>query len=157
MRRLLMFGILVGALSVGVGWAQTSKASRREAAPSTSADVPTAAMTLATVRIPRAVKADDQPLAPGTYTVRLAGDPLKPATGETPNLEQWVEFLRGGKVRGKAVASIVPLDQVHAVAKGSIPARGHARVELLKGDDYVRVWINKAGDNYLIHLPTATS
>jgi hypothetical protein len=32
---------------------------------------------------------------------------------------------------------------------------GGARVETLKGDDYVRVWINRRGVNYLIHLPPA--
>jgi hypothetical protein len=28
-------------------------------------------------------------------------------------------------------------------------------VETLKGDDYLRVWINHSGNNYLIHLPPA--
>jgi len=29
------------------------------------------------------------------------------------------------------------------------------RVDMLKGNDYVRVWINRAGTNYIIHLPPA--
>jgi len=33
------------------------------------------------------------------------------------------------------------------------PAPNSSRVETLKGDDYVRVWINRAGNNYIIHLP----
>jgi hypothetical protein len=114
-------------------------------------------MTLATVHIPRTVKADDQILKAGMYAVRLTGNPLTPAVGETPNLEQWVEFLKGGKVRGKAVASIVPPEQIHQVAEDHVPAAGHARVDVLKGNDYVRVWINKSGNSYLIHLPTAVS
>jgi hypothetical protein len=114
-------------------------------------------MTLATVHIPKPVKADDQLLKAGTYVVRLMGESLKPAVGETPNLEQWVEFLQAGKVKGKAVASIVPPDQIHQVAEERVPVAGHARVDLLKGDNYVRVWINKAGNSYLIHLPTAAS
>ena len=27
------------------------------------------------------------------------------------------------------------------------------RVEMLKGNDYLRVWINRGGTNYIIHLP----
>jgi hypothetical protein len=33
--------------------------------------------------------------------------------------------------------------------------RNSARVELLKGEDYLRVWINRAGNHYLVHLPVA--
>jgi hypothetical protein len=119
-----------------------------------SDQVPTSPMTLGTVHIPRLVKADDQPLKAGTYTVRLTGEALKPAVGETPNLEQWVEFLQNGQVKGKAVVSIVPPDEIRQVAHDPIPRSGTARVETLKGDDYVRVWINKGGISYLIHLPT---
>jgi hypothetical protein len=28
-------------------------------------------------------------------------------------------------------------------------------VEALKGGDYIRVWINRGGHNYLVHLPPA--
>jgi len=28
-------------------------------------------------------------------------------------------------------------------------------VDMLKGNDYVRVWINHSGMNYLVHLPPA--
>jgi hypothetical protein len=28
---------------------------------------------------------------------------------------------------------------------------------MLKGDDYLRVWINRRGVNYLIHLPPVTT
>jgi hypothetical protein len=76
------------------------------------------------------------------------GEPLKPAVGQTANFEQWVEFLQAGKVIGKAVASIVPPDQIRQVAEERVPAPGHARVDVLKGNDYVRVWINQGGDSY---------
>ena len=36
-----------------------------------------------------------------------------------------------------------------------IARRAGRKVELLKGDDYLRVWINRGGTNYLIHLVTA--
>jgi hypothetical protein len=158
MNQLFGVGALASTLALGIGW-QTSPAQRQSgtAAQQASEAVPTKAMTLATVHIPRTVKADNQVLSAGTYRIRLMGEPLKPAVGETPNLEQWVEFLRAGKVMGKAVASIVPADQIHQVAEENVPTPGHARVDILKGNDYVRVWINKGGDSYLIHLPTATS
>ncbi len=159
MKQLVLVGALVGALAAAgplADRASAKTAKQSGAHQDAAAAVPTSPMPLGTVRIPRAVKADDQSLAPGTYQVRLAGDPLKPAVGETPNLEQWVEFVQGGKVKGKAVASIVPASQINDVAKsGPRPPRNGSRVDVLKGNDYVRIWINKGGNNYLVHLPTA--
>ena len=34
-------------------------------------------------------------------------------------------------------------------------SRAGSRVEMLKGNEYLRVWINRAGVNYLIHMPPA--
>jgi len=156
--KLLVIGALAGTLSLGIASYAPAAQSRLAASSLDGSEaVPTQAMTLATVHIPRTVKANDQMLAPGTYTVQLMGEPLKPAVGETPNLEQWVEFLQAGKVRGKAVASIVPADQILQVEREPVPASGQARIDILKGNEYLRVWINRNGNNYLIHLPTATS
>jgi hypothetical protein len=161
MKRLVVLGVLVCALGVDAASvasaSQAQTATRSTTAKSAAAqptEVPTQAMPLGTVNIPRAVKADDQPLRAGAYQVRLAGEPLKPAIGETPNLEQWVEFLQGGKVRGRAVASIVPQNDIGQIAEGPRPNAGGSRVDLLKGNDYIRIWINRGGNNYLIHLPT---
>jgi hypothetical protein len=66
----------------------------------------------------------------------------------------WVEFVQGGQVRGREVASIVPESEIAQVADRGAP-RNSARVELLKGEDYLRVWINRAGNHYLVHLPVA--
>ncbi|MCC7416284.1 MAG: hypothetical protein IT176_04015 [Acidobacteria bacterium] len=145
---------------VGLGFAAAGASSPAAAPPQAPASgaaeaVPTQPMPLATVRIPRAVKANDQLLPPGTYQVRLAGRLLPPVPGETPDLEQWVEFLQRGQVKGRAAAPIVPGNEIQSLAKGPIPSSGSARVELLKEGDYVRVWINKGGMNYLIYLPTA--
>ena len=76
-----------------------------------------------------------------------------------PSLEvvKEVEFVRGGKVIGREVASVVSQADIAQVADGPRPASGGARVELLKGNDYVRVWINRGGMNYIIHLPPAKS
>jgi hypothetical protein len=112
--------------------------------------------SLGTVRIPQTVKADSQPLAAGSYTVRLTGDALEPALGQSPEREQWVEFVQNGRVIGRAVATVVPPDQVKEVGKAAAPREGSARVELLKGNEYLRVWLSKGGTSYLIHLPTTT-
>jgi hypothetical protein len=166
MKRWVLVGALVAALGATGASARTNAGDRttRQTGSQTVAasaqqnpdQVPVKAMRLATVHLPRAVKADDNPLKPGTYLVRLTGEALKPAPGQTPDLEQWVEFVQGGKVKGKAVASVIPHDQIAAVAKNppaTPPKPGTAKVQMLKGNEYVRVWINKGGTNYLIHLP----
>jgi len=125
-----------------------------KAQPNTAED-PTApgAMALGTVRLPAGVKADGKDLPAGTYQVRLTADEAKPdAKGSTEKLERWVEFVKGGKVAGREVVSIVPNTETKLVQKDTPPAAGGAKVEALKGGDYVRVWINKGGNYYLVHL-----
>jgi hypothetical protein len=113
-----------------------------------------AAANLGTVHIAQKVMADGKPLAPGTYQVRATDDAPKPGTGQDPNGEKYVEFLRGGKVVGREVATIVPASDISKIAKKNPPKAGTSRTELLKGGDYYRVWINKGGTNYIINLPT---
>ena len=111
---------------------------------------------LATVSIPRAVKADGKPLPAGTYQVRLTTDEAKPdAVGTSGKLERWVEFVQKGAVKGREVVSIVPQSEIKLVQKDAPPAAGGSKVQLLKGNDYLRVWINKAGTHYLVHLLAA--
>jgi hypothetical protein len=120
--------------------------------------VPAAETALGSVRIPRAVKADGKDLKAGTYQVRLTAQAATPAVpGQT--MERWVEFLQGGKVAGREVVSIVPAGEMKDLmpgpdAPGKSPSAG-SRVEMLKGNDYLRVWISRAGVNYLIHMPPA--
>ncbi len=91
--------------------------------------------------------------APGTYHVRVTDEEAKPATGESPSAERWVEFVKGGKVAGKEVASVISAEDIGKIAKGPRPKANGSRVDVLKGGDYVRVWINKGGQNYLINMP----
>ena len=65
------------------------------------------------------------------------------------------EFVQGGQVKGREVVTVVPDSDIAQVADGPRPRAGASRVEMLKGNDYLRVWINKGGTNYLIHLPPA--
>ena len=116
------------------------------------ADAP-GAMALGTVRLPKALKADGKELPAGSYQVRLTADEAKPdAKGSSEKLERWVEFVKAGKVVGREVVSIVPAAEAKLVQKDTPPSSGGSKVETLKGGDYVRVWINKGGTYYLVHL-----
>jgi hypothetical protein len=66
-----------------------------------------------------------------------------------------VEFVQKGNVVGREVVSIVPEAEVKDVVKDAPSPSGGSKVQVLKGNDYVRVWFSKAGNHYLIHLPTA--
>jgi hypothetical protein len=123
-----------------------------------TAEEPTAPgpMVLGTVRLPKGVKVDGKDIAAGSYQVRLTADEAKPdARGSSEKLERWVEFVKGGNVVAREVVSIVPAAEAKLVQKDTPPPSGGAKVETLKGGDYVRVWFNKAGNYYLVHLPNS--
>ena len=110
-------------------------------------------VNLGAVRIPRAVKADGKPLPVGTYQVRVTTQQAQPAApGQTPYLERWAEFVQGGQVKGREVVTIVPASDIGQVADGRPPSAGGYKTELLKGDDYLRLWINRGGNHYLVHF-----
>jgi hypothetical protein len=112
--------------------------------------------SLGSVTISKKVLADGKPLPTGTYQVRLTPDSPKPAVGETPGAERYVEFVKGGKVVAREVATVVSNADIGAIAKGEKIAPGGTKVETLKGNDFVRIWINRSGTNYLIHLPASS-
>jgi hypothetical protein len=119
--------------------------------------VPTEVTSLGSVNLPRSVKANGETLRAGSYQVRLTAEAAQPSVPGI-QMERWVEFVRGGKVVGREVVSIIPQAEVkdlNSGAKGPMPGAGSSRVEMLKGDDYLRVWINRRGVNYLLHLPPA--
>jgi hypothetical protein len=119
--------------------------------------VPTGEMALGAIRIPRAVTADGKPLPAGNYQVRLTAQQAKPeAVGTSENLERWVEFVQGGTVRGREVVSIIPQAEIKMVVKDAPPRAGSSKVQMLRGNDYLRAWINRAGNHYLIHLPVGS-
>ncbi len=120
-----------------------------------SAQTKPANAALGSVTLNRKVTADGQPLAAGTYQVRLSTDEPKPVVGQSPEGARYLEFVRGGKVVGREVATVVSDADVKSIVKGPQPARGGVRVDLLKGNDYVRVWINRGGTNYILHMPPA--
>ena len=138
----------------GSGTAEgTHTAPKQQPNTTDAANAATSAMTLGSVHIPTGVKADGKDLPAGTYTVRLTADEAKPdAKGASETLERWVEFVKGGKVAGREVVSIVPANEAKLVQKDTPPPSGGSKVQMLKGGDYTRVWINKGGTYYLVHL-----
>lgn len=112
-----------------------------------------APVDLGAVRISRAVKADGQPLPVGTYQLRVTTRQAEPAApGQTPYYERWAEFMQGGQVKGREVVTIVPASDIGQVAETKPPSAGGYRTELLKGGDYLRLWVNRGGNHYLVHF-----
>jgi hypothetical protein len=161
MNRLVLVGTLMGALTAGAAFAQTPATTTdkpaRKARPAQAASMgmPAAGASLGTVHIVKSVMADGKPLPAGTYQVRLTSDEPKPAVGQSPDAERYVEFMRGGKVVGREVATVVGAADIGSIAKGHKPKANSSVVEMLKGGDYYRVWINRGGNNYIINMPPA--
>lgn len=109
---------------------------------------------LGSVKISKDVMANGQRLAAGTYTVRLTGERGKNVVGQTPDESQWVEFVQGQEVKGREVATALSSPDAKKVLK-SVPSEGGPSAELLKGGDYIRVRVNRAGTRYLVHLAVA--
>ena len=151
--------VLVSALAValmGSGAAAQHKAPNQQPSTSETATATTGDVALGTVRLPRGVTADGKPMPAGTYQVRLTAQQAAPeAVGTTEALERWVEFTQGKNVRGREVVSIVPQNEIKMVVKDAPPASGGSKVQVLRGNDYLRVWINRGGNHYLIHFPIA--
>jgi hypothetical protein len=149
----VLVGVLVGALALSTSLAaQTQKPAPAGAQTQKPA---AAGASLGSVTLKTAVMADGQRIAAGTYQLRLTGDSPKPGVGQTPESERYMEFVSGGKVVGREVATVVPQAEIAQVADGPRPAAGGSRVDMLKGNDYVRVWVNRSGMNYILHLPPA--
>ncbi len=143
----ILVAVLAAVLTAGVVSAQTTP----------QGQVPAGEANLGSIRLPRSVMADGKALKAGTYQVRLTAEAAMPAVaGQT--MERWVEFVQSGKVVGREVVSIVPAAETKDLQPGpDAPAstRSGSKVEMLKGNEYLRVWINRGGVGYLIHMPPA--
>ena len=133
-RHLVLAGLLVGVVGIG--------AAAQSASPA----------VLGTVQLTRSLMANGERLAPGSYQVRLSTDAVTPIAGQQG--EAWVDFVRGGKVAGRELASVVSDADIKSVVKRAGLADG-ARVEMLREGQYWRVWLHKGANHYLIHLPPA--
>jgi hypothetical protein len=115
------------------------------------------AVVLGTVQISRAMVADGKPLPAGTYVVRLADAAPPTAIGQSAGAERWIEFLKGGTVVGRELATVISDADMPTIAKGARPHANSSLVEMINNGEHLRVWINKDTTNYLIHLIPAKS
>ncbi len=99
------------------------------------------------ITIPAAVLADGEELAAGMYLLRLADDGPE-------SMGRWVEFVSGDSVAGRGLAVVISDGEMSEVSESGM-LRNEAVVVVLKEADYVRVWLNRDGVNYLVHLPPA--
>jgi len=162
MKRTVFVGALVGALAASTAFAQGRGGQGSQEGHTTpkqqpmteaAGTAPDGSMQLGTVHIPKSVKANGQPLPAGTYQVRLTPDTASPvAKGATASLERWAEFIKGGKVAGREVMTIIPQADIAKVQKDTPPRPGSATVQALKGGDYLRLWINRGGNYYLVYF-----
>lgn len=114
-----------------------------------------AAGTVMSVTIPKKVMADGKVLAAGTYTLRVTDQGASAVVGQTAAETRWVEFVQGGQVKGRELGTIKSTAEAKRIAKQGLPGVGAAKVQTLYGNDYLRVWINKGGTNFLVHLPNS--
>ena len=153
----VLVGILAGSLMAApaVGLAQ-HKTPNQQPTTDATPTVPAGELVLGSVHLTKATTADGKPLPAGVYQVKLTAQEAKPdAKGASENIERWVEFLQKGAVKGREVVSIVPQNEVKNVVKDAPPAaNGAPKVQMLKGNEYLRVWFNKGGNHYLIYFPT---
>ena len=158
MKRWIVFGVLAAILGSGSLMAGQQDRVPTPGQPNVAQppDVPATELNLGSIRIPRSVKVGGQTLAPGSYQIRVTAEMAKPdATGLTEPLYRWAEFRQGGQVRGREVVTIVPDAEARLVVKDAPPPAGGSKVQVLRGNDYVRVWFNRGGTHYLLHLPAA--
>src|SRR5262245_25813523 len=150
----VLVGILAGSLTAAPAFAQ-HKAPNQQPATDAAPTVPTGEVVLGTMTLPRATTADGKPLAAGTYQVRLTAQEAKPdAKGASEDVERWVEVLQKGTVKGREIVTIIPQNEVKNVVKDRPPAPGAAaKVQTLRGNDFMRAWFNKGGNQFLIHFP----
>jgi hypothetical protein len=153
----VVVGFLAATLFAGDALAQHKTPNQQ---PNTAAEppAPTGEVALGAVRLAKGVTADGKALGAGTYQIRVTPQESKPdVVGQTEKLERWAEFLQGGQVKGREVVTIVPNTEVKEVVKDPPPRSGSYKVQNLVGGDYVRVWVNRAGNHYLIYLPTGAT
>jgi len=152
MRAFFVASALLGAIAVA--GAAAGGGLQQVTAPGAEAlNIPSGEVTLGTVQIPRRVMADGKPLPAGTYELRVTAQTSSGGAGQLEELSRWVEFRQKGQVRGRELASIVPQSEIKQVAEGGMPGPGSVRVDMIKPNDYLRIWANHQGAHFLIHLP----
>jgi hypothetical protein len=104
------------------------------------------------VTLTQQVMADGKPLPPGTYEIWISDERPNTGAGAT-NAQRVVEFVQNGKVVARDVAEVFAAGE-RAVGTSGSTGVARARVEQLRGGEFVRIAITDVDGRYLIHLPT---
>lgn len=107
---------------------------------------------LAVVDLPFAVWAFETILPAGEYGIRHVEAPPRFEEGRTVCGSCWMEFLERDVVRGREQATIIGKDEAAMLFKGPRPPDDGARLDVLDGGAYVRIWINRGRTDYVISL-----
>src|SRR6478736_6632286 len=102
MKHGLLAGAMIAAFALAASPVHAQRSQQQQGATAAKGG-----SSLGTVTLNRKLMADGQALTAGTYQVRLSDERPSPAVGESPDSERYVEFLRGGKVVAKALATVV--------------------------------------------------
>jgi hypothetical protein len=137
MTRLLLGFALAGVLATGSAFAHH------------------AAVTLGTVTLTQPVMAGGTTLQPGTYQLRDTGEHPQPLPGQSADAQAYVEFVSNGTVAAREIAEVMAGAPAAVGTSGATSggAGARARVERLRGDEFLRVSVTHNGERYLIHLP----
>jgi hypothetical protein len=108
------------------------------------------------VTITESVMASGQPLAPGTYEIWITEERPDTGAGAPSANQRVVEFAQNDKVVAREIAEVFPRNtgRRDTVGTSGSTAPASARVEKLRGGEFVRVSVNDAEGRFLIHLPT---
>ena len=82
-----------------------------------------------------------------------AAERQRPTRRATASLERWVEFVKGGKVAGREVVTIIPQSEISQVQKDTPPQSELVEGRNAEGRRLRPLWINKGGNHYLITSP----
>jgi hypothetical protein len=119
-----------------------------------SASAQSASSSLGTVRITKPVLVRGERLTPGAYEVRLTDEFVPPNPGQSADAVRIVEFVKDGNVVARDGAEVMTAD-AGVGTSGRAPVSSAPRVDLLKGEDFLRISAWRDGKRYLIHLPVA--
>lgn len=107
-----------------------------------------------TVQITQQVMADGKPLAPGTYQIWITDQSPDVNAGAPSANQRVVQFVQNDKVVATEIAEVFGRGEPQAVGTSGRADAPRARVQMLRGGEFLRVSLNDADARYLIHLPT---
>jgi hypothetical protein len=97
--------------------------------------------------------ADGKPLPPGTYDIWVTDRHPDVNAGAPSENQRVVQFVQNEKVVATEVAEVFPLAE-RPVGTSGASRSSAARVEMLRGGEFLRVSFNDPDGRFLIHLPT---